>query len=173
MPVLHIRLPGREPMRYEMTADEATIGRGRECSVVIAGDQGVSRVHCRISKSGNRFVVTDAGSANGTRLNGRDIGRSPAELLDGDKISVGATEIVFDDPLSPRRSWLGKLVEAVTGPKGKAGKEGLSGPKSGTVYGDGFIVCGKCGARINTTGRAPGQKVGCGRCRSMYVIPRK
>lgn len=173
MPVLHIRLPGRGPMRYEMTADQATVGRGRECSVVIAGDQGVSKVHCRIARSGDGFAITDAGSANGTRLNGRDIGRRPAELMDGDRISLGSTEISFDDPLSPKRSWVGRLVDAVTGGVTGSKPAGARSAGGGAVFGDGFIVCGKCGARINTHGRSPGQKVGCGRCRSIYVIPKR
>ncbi len=160
-------------MRYEMTEDEAAIGRGRECAVVLAADSGVSRVHCRITRSGKVFLLTDAGSANGTRLNGKDVGKNATELCDGDKIGVGATEIVFDDPMSPKRSWVGKVMELFTGGQKTAEAAGARRTSDGTVFGEGYIKCGKCGAKINTGRKTAGQKVGCGRCRSVYVIPPK
>jgi len=171
MPLLRIKLPGKEVVRYEMTEDEVTVGRERGCTVVLAGDSGISKVHSRIKRSGNGFVLTDAGSANGTRLNGKGIGNASARLSNGDRIGVGSTEIVFDDPFSPKRTWLGKMLGALGGLEHPAGTDKTRKTSGGTVFGEGFVTCGKCGTKIHTGSRKPGQKVGCSRCRSVYVIP--
>ncbi|MFN2537303.1 MAG: FhaA domain-containing protein [Mycobacteriales bacterium] len=64
------------------------LGRGLEADVQIP-DTGVSRRHAQID--GNR--ISDLGSTNGTRVNGTRI--TEAELQDGDRITLGSTEIVF------------------------------------------------------------------------------
>ncbi len=173
MPLLLIRLPGRkEVMKYDMTESEVTIGRERSNTVTLAGDTGLSRTHCRIRCAPDGYVVEDAGSANGTLLNGRRIGNAAEPLCSGDAIRIASTKIVFDDPLSPKRTWLSKLKDAVMGVGAKA-KPSTNERKTsdGTVFGDGFVKCGRCGAKIHTGGKGPGQKVGCSRCRSVYVIP--
>ncbi|MHC5057845.1 MAG: FHA domain-containing protein [Planctomycetota bacterium] len=158
-------------MRYEMTGDTATIGHQRGNTVTLSGDPGLSRTHCRIRSAGRGFVVEDAGSTNGTRLNGRRI-QAAEPLCSGDKIRIGSTEIAFDDPLSPKRSWLARLKQTVLGGGSKPRSSEASRTTSdGTVFGDGFVKCGKCGARIHTGSKGPGQKVGCSRCRSVYTIP--
>ena len=171
MPVLIIRLAGKEAMKYEMTEDVATVGRDRSNTVTLAGDPGLSHTHCRIRRAAKDYVVEDAGSANGTRLNGRKLA-GPEPLCSGDTIRIGSTEIVFDDPLSPRRTWFSRLKQAVLGLGPERNAADASRVASdGTVFGDGYIKCGRCGARINTGAKGPGQKVGCSRCRSVYVIP--
>ncbi len=171
MPVLHIRIPGKEPMRYEMTGDTATIGHQRGNTVTLSGDPSLSRTHCKIRGAGRGFVIEDAGSANGTRLNGRRI-QSAEPLCSGDTIRIGSTEIVFDDPLSPKRSWLARIKQTMLGGVSKPkSSDGSRTTSDGTVFGDGFVKCGKCGARIHTGSKGPGQKVGCPRCRSVYTIP--
>ena len=171
MPLLLIHMTGRDVMKYEMTEDEVTVGRQRGNTVVLAADTGLSRTHCRIKKRGNGYVVEDAGSANGTRLNGKGIGKDEIDLCNGDRIGIGSTEIVFDDPLSPKRGWLSKMVSTFVGTRKPKRSKTAGGTQ--TVFGAGFIVCGKCGARIHTGNKSPGQKVGCGRCKSVYVIPSK
>jgi hypothetical protein len=72
----------------------ATIGRSRECEIVV-DDANVSRRHAELRPRGAAWVLTDLGSTNGTRLNGRRIERR--EPLDpGDRIEVGASVITFD-----------------------------------------------------------------------------
>ena len=105
MPVLVIRVSGKEPMKYEMTEDQITIGRDRANTVTLSGDSGLSGTHCRIRSAGRSFVVEDAGSANGSRLHGKLLGKGGEPLRSGDTIRIGSTDIVFDDPLSPKRTW--------------------------------------------------------------------
>jgi pSer/pThr/pTyr-binding forkhead associated (FHA) protein len=53
-------------------------------------------VRCRdaqIRTIGGTSTLTDLGSTNGTKVNGRDV--QSAELADGDRITVGATQIEY------------------------------------------------------------------------------
>lgn len=174
MPVLLIRMPGKDAMKYEMTENCVTIGRDRGNTIVLSGDPGISRTHCRIRSSGSGFVVEDAGSANGTRLNGRRLQGGEERLFSGDRIGIGSTEIVFDDPLSPRRSWFSRLCAmlALWRRTTPAHQDIGIGP-DGTIFSEGYMKCGKCGARTHIGAKSPGQRVGCPRCRSIYVVPRR
>jgi hypothetical protein len=69
-----------------------TIGRLSECDIVI-DDTGASRRHAQIKTTGGVSTLTDLGSTNGTKVNGRDV--QSAELADGDRITVGATQIDY------------------------------------------------------------------------------
>ena len=55
----------------------AVIGRSRECDVVLA-DSNISRRHAEITPSGSGWAIADLGSTNGVRLNGRQVGGTPA-----------------------------------------------------------------------------------------------
>jgi hypothetical protein len=72
----------------------ATLGRSRQCDVVLA-DPNVSRQHAEIRPRGGSWVLTDLGSTNGTLLNGRRIDR-PEVLKAGDEIEVGTSVITFE-----------------------------------------------------------------------------
>jgi hypothetical protein len=64
------------------------LGRGVEADVQLP-DTGVSRRHAQVD--GAR--IQDLGSTNGTRVNGSRV--AEADLDDGDRITLGSTEIVF------------------------------------------------------------------------------
>jgi pSer/pThr/pTyr-binding forkhead associated (FHA) protein len=70
----------------------AVIGRSRECDIQIS-DPNASRRHAEIRRDGDTFSVVDLGSTNGTDLNGRRTQR--ATLSDGDRITIGTTDLVF------------------------------------------------------------------------------
>lgn len=69
-----------------------TIGRLSECDIVVH-DSGASRRHAQIRTADGVSTVTDLGSTNGTKVNGRDVQSAP--LSDGDRITVGGTLIEY------------------------------------------------------------------------------
>ena len=71
----------------------ATLGRGRQCDVVL-NDPNVSRQHAEIRPRGGSWVITDLGSTNGSALNGRRIGGSEV-LRAGDEIELGESVMTF------------------------------------------------------------------------------
>ncbi|MDQ4145937.1 MAG: FHA domain-containing protein [Actinomycetota bacterium] len=71
--------------------DELTIGRAANCTLVL-DDAYVSQKHARIFPSGDRFLVEDLGSTNGTYLNRKRL-TSAAELQRGDQVKIGKTVI--------------------------------------------------------------------------------
>jgi len=82
--------------RYELAgvpSDGILLGRDATSDIVIDDDRA-SRTHARLRPSGRGWIVEDLGSTNGTRVNGF---RSAAQLLlDGDKVTIGATTFTFD-----------------------------------------------------------------------------
>jgi DNA-binding winged helix-turn-helix (wHTH) protein len=72
---------------------ENVLGRGSEAAVRI--DLGrVSRLHARIVVEGERALLEDLGSKNGTFHRGRRL-EAPVELTDGDEIGVGTVVLLF------------------------------------------------------------------------------
>ena len=69
------------------------IGRDPAAEILI-DDAKVSRQHSRIRVEGDRAVLEDLASRNGTFRNGKKIER-PAVLADGDEIGVGRVCLVF------------------------------------------------------------------------------
>ena len=55
---------------------EVTFGRTRVATVPLDSER-VSRLHAKISRTGDRVVVEDLGSRNGTKLNGARIEGRP------------------------------------------------------------------------------------------------
>jgi DNA-binding winged helix-turn-helix (wHTH) protein len=78
---------------YAIAEGETLVGRGAECGVRLPSAR-VSRVHARLRAEANRVWVEDAGSKNGTWVNGerRD---GPAILHDGDELVLGNCRLLF------------------------------------------------------------------------------
>jgi Protein of unknown function (DUF3662)/FHA domain len=72
----------------------ATMGRSRQCDLML-DDPNVSRTHAEVRARGGSWVLTDLGSTNGTRLNGRRVEGSEV-LKPGDKIELGTSQITFE-----------------------------------------------------------------------------
>jgi hypothetical protein len=68
------------------------IGRTTHNDLVVK-DAAVSRSHAQILFEGDRFLIEDLGSANGTYVNGNRIERVP--LANGSRIVVGQTEMLY------------------------------------------------------------------------------
>ena len=71
-----------------------TVGRSRQCDVML-DDPNVSRTHAEIRPRGGSWVLTDLGSTNGSRLNGRRLD-GPEVLKPGDEIELGTSLIKFE-----------------------------------------------------------------------------
>jgi hypothetical protein len=71
-----------------------TMGRSRQCDVMV-DDPNVSRNHAEIRPRGGSWVLTDLGSTNGSRLNGRRL-EGPEVLKPGDEIELGTSLLTFE-----------------------------------------------------------------------------
>ncbi len=78
------------------SGDVLLVGRGRESHVYLA-ERSMGRRHARLIAKSEGFVVEDAGSSNGTRLNGRAVPAGGAVLASGDVLAFGDVECVFLD----------------------------------------------------------------------------
>ncbi len=73
---------------FVLDSEVVTVGRGDGVQISLS-DPTVSRLHAELVRRGPYVYVTDLGlSANGTRVNGRPVGRRV--LTDGDVISFGS-----------------------------------------------------------------------------------
>lgn len=76
---------------FEVRRETTTVGRGEGVDVPLS-DPSVSRLHAELVRRGDHVYVSDLGlSTNGTRVNGRPVGRRV--LLDGDVLSFGAARV--------------------------------------------------------------------------------
>ncbi len=109
--LLYLALECERPLarsaRYSLRSiDEVVIGRTDERTVTRSTEQGsrrlligvpdgwMSAVHVRLVRMfGTTWIVEDAGSKNGTRVNGNPVTRSP--LADADVLEAGHTLFVF------------------------------------------------------------------------------
>ncbi len=95
MPTLQIICNASEKKLIELIREEYTIGRGKDNSIQLA-DARTSRHHGRIFLSRQLFFFEDAGSANGTTINGRAIpSHLPTQLNNNDQIVIGDTTLII------------------------------------------------------------------------------
>jgi len=76
---------------FKITNERTVIGRGQRADVRMM-DEGVSRDHCELLVEGEKIILHDLGSTNGTYCRGLRIDRH--ELEDGDKILVGSGTVL-------------------------------------------------------------------------------
>ena len=82
----HLRLEETGDV-FPLSGDVTTVGRGPGVDIALE-DPSVSRLHAEIIRRGLHIYVSDLGlSVNGTRVNGRPVGRRV--LADGDVLSFG------------------------------------------------------------------------------------
>jgi hypothetical protein len=77
------------------TKDSFTIGRDAACDLVLY-DMTVSRTHAGLRREAGAWVLTDAGSTNGTRLNGWRVSE-PVPVRAGDRVTFGSMTLVVTD----------------------------------------------------------------------------
>ena len=83
---------------FDLEKPAVTVGRAAESDIAVF-DLRASREHCRIERHGERCLLVDLGSQNGTRLNGHLVER--AALKAGDQIGVGSARIWFQEAPPP------------------------------------------------------------------------
>jgi hypothetical protein len=80
--------------RLVVGSSGATLGRSRQCDMML-DDPNVSRTHAEVRPRGGSWVLTDLGSTNGSRVNGRQIDGSEV-LKPGDTIELGTSQVTFE-----------------------------------------------------------------------------
>lgn len=92
-PALVIRAGGgREGESFLLEGEEVRIGRRPECQVFL-DDITVSREHAVVRREGERWLIEDLGSLNGTYVNRERIER--AQLEDTDELQIGKYKLIF------------------------------------------------------------------------------
>jgi pSer/pThr/pTyr-binding forkhead associated (FHA) protein len=92
VPVLIVRAGAQAGSRFALDADVTALGR-HPASEISLDDITVSRRHAEITRSDEGYVVTDAGSLNGTYVNQQRIDRTV--LHHGDELQIGKFRLVF------------------------------------------------------------------------------
>jgi pSer/pThr/pTyr-binding forkhead associated (FHA) protein len=86
---------GRAGETYALQAERTTIGRHPAADIFL-DDVTVSRNHAVLQREGERFVLVDEGSLNGTFVNRRRAEKTV--LADGDEIQIGKYKLTFIVP---------------------------------------------------------------------------
>ena len=95
MPDLIVKYPDRTTDTFPLGRLRITIGRSARNDLCIP-DPFASRVHAEVRREGDRYILQDLGSANGTIYNGEGV-QTAIPLTVGGRIQIGETEIVYDD----------------------------------------------------------------------------
>jgi pSer/pThr/pTyr-binding forkhead associated (FHA) protein len=90
--VLIVRAGSQAGDRFTLSGDVTTLGRHPQSGISL-DDITVSRRHAEIERTGDGYVVRDAGSLNGTYVNQERIDR--ATLHHGDELQIGKFRLVF------------------------------------------------------------------------------
>lgn len=90
--VLIVRSHPQEGTRF-LLGDTTRLGRHPDSEISL-DDITVSRRHAEIARRGSDFVLTDAGSLNGTYVNQKRI-EAATTLRSGDDLQVGKFHLVF------------------------------------------------------------------------------
>jgi penicillin-binding protein 1A len=81
------------PVEFALEGDSLDVGRDGEAAIRI-DEPLVSRLHARLERRGDAWVVCDLDSTNFTRVNGQRI-RRERELEDGDELAFARARCVF------------------------------------------------------------------------------
>jgi FHA domain/Domain of unknown function (DUF4388) len=118
--------PPRPPLRLSGRRN-VILGRAADCDLTVESARA-SRRHAAVHRDGDRFLVLDLGSTNGTFVNGRRIA-GEYTLSPGDRIEIGEVAVTFCQVESALADPLGRGCAdetMVMGP-GSAPSTGLMG----------------------------------------------
>ncbi len=102
---------------FQIEGDDVGLGRTDENDVVI-DHRSISKQHARISLDNGTWMLADAGSSNGIKVNGEAYRQTA--LRKGDIIELGHVKLRF---VAPGETWIydGPLADAAAGGKSRAG----------------------------------------------------
>ena len=96
LPILLVLEGGRAGERITIPAGRWSIGRDAASDIVL-DDAGVSRRHALLTSAGASLTIEDAGSTNGTLVNGTRLSQE-RRLSDGDEVRMGAMAFRLEIP---------------------------------------------------------------------------
>ncbi len=79
---------------FPIQTDQATVGRDPSTAVSLGNDNTVSRNHAVVERVGGSWAIRDAGSSNGTFVNGNRV--TQIALNSGDSVKIGETVFRFE-----------------------------------------------------------------------------
>jgi len=82
----------------DLLSDEMTIGSSPNCDLQLLGDVHISRQHAKLNVMGDKLVVQDMGSTNGSYLRLR----KPTLMTEGDELLLGTTFVRLVHGPSPK-----------------------------------------------------------------------
>jgi pSer/pThr/pTyr-binding forkhead associated (FHA) protein len=82
-----------EGKRTVLSGSRVLLGRSRDCDLTI-DDPNVSRRHAEFRNEDGNWIVTDLGSTNGVKVNGRRA--EETVLRDGDEVALGLVKLRFE-----------------------------------------------------------------------------
>lgn len=100
--------------RFEIESGRIRIGRGAQNEIRIL-DTEVSRRHATLTPQGDRFVLQDDNSSNGSFVNGQAV-RSQV-LRNGDQVQIGRTIFLFQSAGGEASSMVADRVDLLSEPR--------------------------------------------------------
>lgn len=96
VPIAILKVTEGQGEDIRLAAGKTTFGRRTDNNVVISGDPYISGKHAEFICSEDKVTIADAGSTNGTLLNGERLTPDqPQELEEGDEMKLGQTSYRF------------------------------------------------------------------------------
>jgi pSer/pThr/pTyr-binding forkhead associated (FHA) protein len=93
-PFLELRDASGGQRLVPLAGERMSIGRADGCGVAVPWDPEVSRLHAVVERIDGVWVLEDAGSRNGTSVDGEPVGGRRL-LHDGEIIRAGRTQVLF------------------------------------------------------------------------------
>jgi pSer/pThr/pTyr-binding forkhead associated (FHA) protein len=118
----------QKDLEFRIDKSEVTIGRGGESDLSLS-DWFIAKKHAVICRKGNSFLLRDAGSWRGTKVN--EIQVTETILQDGDEIQVGGTALRFSLAPTGETSRATGRVPLELGPSDSIMADRLEPPKPG------------------------------------------
>lgn len=91
---LHVLRGPQAGVTYRLSGDELTIGRSPQCSIFL-NDMTVSRMHARLTREDDCYVIRDENSYNGVWVNNQSV--EAKALRAGDFIQIGTFCLMYEE----------------------------------------------------------------------------